>query len=205
MGDEAQYTVPRLLMFDEPNAALVLERADGRALASCMRKDTLREAGAWLRTMQAQTRGDEDGRHILTAVLFLAQRDLDLAAAGDRTIRRHHQRLLERMRELESRVASKPLPVVGSHGSFLPHNIFLGEKRVFVIDFGAYREGLAMEDVAQMLLFATDREAFLAGYASPVDEDALQLCTITRALAMLAHSDLGVRRRLVAALVRSLS
>lgn len=195
MGDASAYTVPRLLMFDEPNAALVMERADGRSLASSMRKDTLRETGAWLRAMQAQTRGDDDGRYVLTAVLVLAARDLDLAAAGDRAIRRHHQRLLERMRELEARVASAPLPVVGCHGNFLPHNVFLGEKRVFVIDFGAYREGLAMEDVAQMLLFASDREAFLEGYGQPVQEDALELFTIVKALAALAHGGVSAKER----------
>lgn len=198
MGEDGAYTVPRLLMFDEPSAALVLERADGRALASCMRESTLRDTGAWLRAMQKHTRGVKDGRHVLTAVLVLAQRDLDLAAAGDAALRRNHQAILERMHELESRLASRSLPVVGSHGHFRPHNVFIGNRRVFVIDFGAYREGLAMEDVAQLLLSVDRpelRDAFLEGYGHAVDEDALQLFTITKALEMLVRGDATARER----------
>lgn len=198
MGGDAQYTVPRLLMFDEPHASLVIERADGRALASCMRENTMREAGAWLRTMQRHTRGEDDGRHLLTAVLILAQRDLDLVAAGEPSLRRQHPAILERMRELEGRVAAKPLPVVGQHGNFLPHNIFIGERRVSVVDFGAFREGLPAEDVAQLLLFVESpalRRAFFEGYAEPVDDDALQLFTITKALERLARTGATPRER----------
>jgi aminoglycoside phosphotransferase (APT) family kinase protein len=198
MGGDSKYTVPRLLMFDERHASLVFERADGRALTSCMKESTLRETGAWLRTMQTHTRGDEDGRHLLTAVLFLAQRDLDLAAAGDPAVRRHHQKILERMQELEARVADKPLPVVGQHGNFRPHNIYIGEQRVSVTDFGAYREGLPAEDAAQLLLFVDGpelRRAFFDGYGETVDPDVLQLFTITKALETLARSGATARER----------
>lgn len=197
MGADAQYTVPRLLMFDEPHGSLVIERADGRALASCMRENTMREAGAWLRALQQHTRGDEDGRYLLTAVLILAQRDLDLAVAGEPSLRRQHQAILERMHELEARVAEKPLPAVGQHGNFRPHNIYIGEQRVSVVDFGAYREGLPAEDVAQLLLFVERedlRRAFLDGYGE-VDPDALRLFTITKALELLARSGATPRER----------
>ena len=184
------YTVPRLLMFDEPNAALVVERADGRSLAGGMRPAAMFKAGKWLRIMQKGTRGDQDGRHVLTAVVLLAQRDLDLAVAADRALRGQASRILERIRELEARVARTPLQVVGHHGNFVPENVFIGEKLVDVMDFGAYRDGLALEDVAQMLLLVERkhlRKAFLDGYGSTIDHDALQLFTITKALAMLAR------------------
>ena len=183
------FTVPRLLMFDEPNAALVVERADGRSLASGLTASALYKAGTWLRLMQSHTRGDEDGRHVLTAVLVLAQRDLRLAAAGDRAILRQHDAILERMRSLEAVVSAKPLPVVGQHGNFEPPNIFIGERRVDVIDFGCYREGLPLEDVAQMLLHVERpelRKAFLDGYGGTIDESELKLFTITKALRILA-------------------
>ena len=198
MGANAKYGVPRLLMFDEGEGSLVLERADGRALASSMRESTMREAGAWLRAFQTHTRGDEDGRHILTAVLFLGQRDLDLAAAGDPFVRRRHQSLLERMRELETQVAATPAPVVGQHGSFRPQNIYIGEQRVSVTDFGAYREGLPAEDVAQLFLFVDRddlRRAFFEGYGETLDASALQLFTITKALEALARSGATPRER----------
>ncbi len=191
MGAEAKYTVPRLLMFDEAHASLVLERADGRALASSLRESTMREAGTWLRTMQNFTRSDDDGRYVLTAVMFLAQRDLDLAAAADRFVRRNRQALLERMHELEARVATKPMPVVGQHGNFRPENIYIGEQRVSVTDFGAYREGLPAEDVAHLFLFVDRdelRRAFFEGYGAGLDADTLRLFTITKALAAFARS-----------------
>lgn len=190
MGPDAIYTVPRLLMFDEPNAALVLERADGRSLLRATNTTSFRKAGEWLRTMQIHTPGDADGRHILTALLVLAQRDLDLAAAANRPLRSRHRAILERMRDLEEKLASRPLPAVGQHGNFRPENVFIGVRRVDVIDFGEFREGLAMEDIAQMLLFVTDpelREAFLNGYSWVLDQEALQLFTLTKALHVLAH------------------
>ncbi|HEX8408973.1 MAG TPA: glycosyltransferase [Thermoanaerobaculia bacterium] len=198
----AAYTVPRLLMFDEPNAALVVERADGRSMAGMMRASALFKAGRWLRIMQKQTRGDEDGRYALTAILLIAQRDLDLAIAGDAALRRRRYKILARLQELEARVADTKIPVVGQHGNFVPHNVFIGERRIAVIDFGCYREGLALEDVAQMLLHVDRpqlRRAFLEGYGGPIDEDALKLFTMTKALELLARGgiDRQTRKKLV--------
>lgn len=202
-----RYTVPRLLMFDEPNAALVVERADGRSLAGSLldpRRNVpaLRKAGTWLRTLQTHTRTSDDGRHILTAVVLLALRDLDLAAAGDRVLRRQRDEIIDRLRRLEGIIAQRPLPAVGQHGDFSPENVFIGNHRVDVIDFGRYREGLALEDVANMLLhlelrFAgwpasralpKLRRAFLDGYGERVlDDEALQLFTLCKALQLLAR------------------
>ncbi len=198
MGPENAYTVPRLLMFDEPNAALVVERADGKSLAAALTAGNLFKAGTWLRLMQSHTRGDDDGRCVLTAVLFLAQRHLDLAAAGDRVIRTRREAILERMRALETRIAMKETPVVGQHGNFAPHNIFIGERRVDVIDFACYREGLPIEDVAEMLLHVERpelRQAFLDGWGGTIDEDAMRLFTITRALRALAGGGVDRARR----------
>jgi colanic acid/amylovoran biosynthesis glycosyltransferase len=203
------FTVPRLLMFDEPNAALVVERADGRSLGSGLSASGMRKAGMWLRHMQARTRGDDEGRHVLTAILILARRDLDLAAAGDRLIARHRNAILDRMRTLESRLSEKRLPVAGQHGNFIPDNIFLGERRVDVLDFGCYREGLLLEDVAEMLLHVPQpelRKAFLDGYGGTIDDDALRLFTLTKAVRILARggSNRSRRQRLRRIILRAL-
>ena len=194
------FTVPRLLMFDEPNAAIVTERADGRSLAATLTARDVYKAGTWLRLMQSQTRGDEDGRHVLTAVLLLAQRDLDLAAAGDRAILRQRETILERLRVLESSVAAGPLPVVGHHGNFVPRNVFIGDRRVDVLDFACYREGLPLEDVAEMLLHLRRddlRSSFLNGYGGTRDLDSVKLFTVTRALRTLAHGGADRKQRAV--------
>jgi colanic acid/amylovoran biosynthesis glycosyltransferase len=200
-------SVPRLLMFDEPNHALVTERADGRSLAGILGDPrtrgvgrlvmTLRRAGTWLRVMQSHTRSDDDGRHVLTALVVLALRDLELAAAADATMRRRHDAIAEKLRTLETQLASRPLPLVGHHGDYAPDNIFIGERRVEVIDFGSYREGLPLEDVAQLLVhlelagahLPKLRRALLDGYRGndAIDETQLQLATLAKALQMLAR------------------
>lgn len=204
------YTVPRLLMFDEPNAALVVERADGMSLAGSLRGGrrftAVRKAGAWLQAMQEQTQTGEDGRHLVTAVVLLALRDLELAAVGNRAIAKVHAAIAERLRELESRVVQRPLRVVGHHGDFCPENVFIGDRRVEVIDFGRFRDGLALEDVATMLLHFRLRfrgwsgarvlpkfeRAFLDGYGErALDEEKLRLFTLCKALELLARG--GVR------------
>ncbi|HEY0141057.1 MAG TPA: glycosyltransferase [Thermoanaerobaculia bacterium] len=202
------FTVPRVMMFDEPHAALVVERADGTSLAghlSSRRSDRyagpLRKAGAWLRAMQEQTRSDDDGRHVLTAIILLAMRDLDLAAFADRSLRRMHGDIVEALRSLEATLAERPMVAVGQHGDFHPEHIFIGERRVDVIDFGCYREGLPLEDVAQLLMHLELRfrgrkldkatHAFLEGYAGATDPDALRLFRITKALELLAHGTHG--------------
>jgi len=207
-------TVPRLLMFDEPNHALVTARADGRALEGILREartsgiprimTALRRVGAWLSVLQSHTHSDDDGRHVLTALIVLALRDLELAAAGDPFVRRRREAIAERLRTLETRLAEKPLPLVGQHGDYAPDNIFIGERRVEVIDFGNYREGLPFEDVAQLLVYlelyipnrrqlAKLRRALLDGYGA-ADDDQLQLFTLTKSLQMLARGGATGRR-----------
>jgi Ser/Thr protein kinase RdoA (MazF antagonist) len=201
-------SVPRLLMFDEPHHALVTARADGKSLAGIIAEarargaarliPALRRAGTWLSVMQSHTHSGEDARHVLTAVVVLALRDLELAAAGEPFVRRRRDAIIERMHALESRLAERALPVVGHHGDYAPDNIFIGERRVEVIDFGSYREGLPFEDVAQLLVHVELcafplrrhlpklRRAVLDGYGA-IDEDQLQLFTITKTLQMLAR------------------
>lgn len=202
------FTVPRVVMFDEPHAALVVERADGTSLAGHLRSPRanrhvgpLRKAGAWLRAMQEQTRTDDDGRHVLTAIILLALRDLDLAAFADRSLRRMHGGIVEALHALEAKLADRPVSAVGQHGDYQPDHIFIGERRVDVIDFGCYREGLPLEDVAQMLMHLELRfrgrklekatRSFLEGYAGATDPDALRLFRITKALQLLAHGTNG--------------
>lgn len=201
------YTVPRALMIDEPHAAVITERAPGETLESMLRRKgttpvtSLRRAGTWLRLMQAQTRVDEDGRHILTATVFLALRDLDLAAAGDQTLLRHRQAISDRLRTLESLVADRPLPVVGYHGDFSPANVFISEGRVVVVNVDDFREGLPLGDVASFLLRLETRfrryrdagAAFLAGYTdASLDPSSLTLFRMASALQLLARSADGV-------------
>jgi colanic acid/amylovoran biosynthesis glycosyltransferase len=212
-------SVPRLLMFDEPNHALVTARADGKALAGILREarthgiarlvPALRRAGTWLSVMQSHTHSDEDGRHVLTALIVLALRDLELAAAGDSFVRRRRDAITERLRTLETRLAETSLPLVGQHGDYAPDNIFIGERRVEVIDFGNYREGLPFEDVAQLLVYLELwafpgsrhlpklRRAFLDGYGA-TDDAQIQLFTLTKSLEMLARGGAtGHRQRAV--------
>ena len=200
-------SVPRLLMFDEQHAALVVARADGKSLAGILREGhgrvapAMRKAGAWLRTLQQQTRSEDDWRTIVTAVVVLALHDLDLAAAGDRVVRRHCTALSDRLRALEASVAGTYRPIVGHHGNFIPENIFIGSRRIDVVDFARYREGLALEDVAAMLLQLELRGAasaarwFLEGYGPTFDREEMQLCTLARALQLLARGGVGDRDR----------
>ncbi|HVG23374.1 MAG TPA: glycosyltransferase family 4 protein [Thermoanaerobaculia bacterium] len=232
-GGGTVYSLPRLLMFDEPHGAIVMERADGVSLAGLMRdarrrgrvqrlRVALRKSVTWLRTMQQHTRGDEDGRYVLTAVVLLALRDLDLAAAGDASLRRQHASIRDRLRELESRAGDEPMPVVGRHGSFRPENIFIGDRRVDVIDFSRYREGLPLEDVAELLVrtevaFATPllrarwpqlQREILSGFGATPDSAALHLFTAASALRMLSclgdddPVSLRWRRRVLRRIVR---
>lgn len=209
-------SVPRLLMFDEAHHALVTARADGKSLAGIIGEartrglarltTALRRAGTWLSVMQSLTLGDEDARHVLTAVVVLALRDLDLAVAGDPFVRRRRDAIIERLRTLESRLADRGLPVVGHHGDYAPDNIFVGDRRVEVIDFSNYREGLPFEDVAQLLVHVELcafplrrhlpklRRALLEGYGA-ADEDQLQLFTLTKTLQMLARGGATGRRQ----------
>jgi glycosyltransferase involved in cell wall biosynthesis len=207
-----RYSVPRLLMYDEPNATLVLERADGRSLQGILKNErtnrrtleAVRKTGTWLRLMQTHTAAPGDGRNVLTAVIYLALRDLDLAAAADRSIASMHTHLVDRIHELEAAIAENQVRVVGQHGDFRPDNIYIGDDRVDVTSFSNFREGLPLEDVAQFLLdleVACDlpfrhvraiqlREAFLTGYGrsyAELDGEELQLATITKCVQMLAH------------------
>jgi hypothetical protein len=228
-ADDSQpiiYTVPHALMIDEPHAAVITARATGETLETMLRHKgkasvitPLRRAGMWLRVMQEQTRADEDGRYVLTATVILALRDLDLAAAADPVLRRHHDAVTERLRTLESQVADRPLPVVGHHGDFSPANVFISERRVTAVNVDDFREGLPLGDVASFLLrletmFPRHRDAsvaFLAGYSdTPLDRLSLTLFRMTKALQLLARSGDGVtpsgaaRRLLIGEITRGL-
>ena len=207
LRDRMQESVPHLLMFDEPNAALIVERADGKSLAGILREGhgriapALRRAGAWLRTLQEKTRNEDDWRHLVTAVVVLGLQDLDLAAAADRVVLRRRIAIADRLRELEASIAGSYRPIVGRHGNFIPENIFIGSHRIDVVDFGSYREGLPLEDVAEILLQlelrgpARASRWFLEGYGSTVSPEGLQLFTLTRALEALARKGVGRRER----------
>jgi glycosyltransferase involved in cell wall biosynthesis len=214
------YTVPRVLLFDERHSAVVMERATGLPLDVLIRRarfkrngarrlvTPVRRAGRWLRYMHDVVQFDSDGRHLLTATVLNALEDLELVAAADRTIRRRREEIADRLRSLEGRIADRPLPVVGQHGDYWPGNIFIGDRRVQVIDFEGYREGLPLDDVAYFLLqlkaffsypilgrpYDDLSRAFLDG-AGVTDDDhaALQLFVMAKALRSLASG--GPARR----------
>lgn len=207
-GGSITYSVPRIVLFDENAAAIAYERPRGKSLDHILRVSKrrpahaavpLRRAGTWLRILQIRTRKEDDGRHVLTAIVVLAKRDLELAAAADRSILRQRQQIDDTLVALETKVANKPLAVVGHHGDYGPRSVFIGDRRVEVIDFDRYREGLSIEDVAEFLLHMELRvgakqmarltPAFLDGYGSgrSLDPDALRLFTIVKVLELLAH------------------
>lgn len=209
------YTVPRPLLLDEKRGAVIMERSQGRSLETIVRQARnrgvaqtrliipVRRAATWLRLMQSVTRSDDDGRHVLTALVVIALRDLDLACAADRRIARSHRAITETLRRLEAELASRPLPLVGHHGDFWTGNVFLGERRVDVLDFEGFREGLQLEDVAYFLVhmelyFAYPmfggavprlRRTFLDAYGEgkAVDEEMLRLLELAKALQLLAR------------------
>ncbi|MGZ5431422.1 MAG: aminoglycoside phosphotransferase family protein [Thermoanaerobaculia bacterium] len=193
--------VPRVLLFDERRATIVMERAPGVSLDRLFARaepdrllPALERAGAWLREMQNATRGADDGTAVLRDVLATAVKD----ANGDARI----------LRALERRIGDQP--VVGHHGDYWPGNIFVEGERVTVIDFEGFREGLPLEDVAYFLIrveLLARRfrvripglgEAFLRGYGE-LDREVLRLFTITKGLRTLANDtggDLPLPQRL---------
>ena len=216
------YSTPRVLVYDAEHAAIVMERAVGRPLDGLIRKVRIRgtagklvipmrRAGNWLRRMQAATRTDADGREILAATMADAERDLDIASITQPALRRRRERILQALLDLESKVAQTPLFAVGSHGDYRPNNIFIGQQRVDVIDFEAYREGLALADVAWFLIhlqlgfaFPVIRrgvhrleQSFLEAYAGPaqLDRDTLRFFKVVSALKLLARTadDAGLK------------
>lgn len=212
---DVSYGVPRIEGFVPEQAALVLSRARGRALDALIRDARtrghartlvvpLRRTGVWLRLMQRSLEKSSDGRHVLTALVLLAQRDLDLAAAGDRAIGRRHGLIASRLRALESSLAERGVPLAAHHGDYWPGNVFVGERSIDVIDFEGFREGLPLEDVAWFVLhlelyfsypvyrriFPRLERAFLDGFlgaTTPLDRPQLQLCMIAKSLQLLAH------------------
>ena len=195
----ATLSVPRPLHLDE--GSLTMERSTGTPLDILLRdgKRTkraldfltppMRAAGTWLRTMQNATHTNADPRDVLRAQVALATTH----ANGD-------TRIITRLHDLESRLASRPLTVAGHHGDYWPGNVFIDGDRVRVIDFEGYREGLPLEDVAYFLiqlrlllprhprLVAPLRTAFLEGYGGIDDEDALTLFTLTKTLHLIARN-----------------
>jgi len=223
------YTVPQPVLLDEARGAVIMERAPGQPLEALIRNARnrglaqsglahsrlalpLRRAATWLRLMQSVTKSSDDGRHIITAAVVVALRDLDLACAGDATIARWRDRIASTLRSLEASVASRPAPEVGHHGDFWSGNVFVGDRRIDVIDFEGFREGLPLEDVAYFLVHLEQyfaypflgrvvphlAKTFVESYANgqPIDEEMLRLLTIAKALQLLARGGGAERGRL---------
>ena len=184
--------VPRVLLFDEKRATIVMERAPGVPLDRLFARaepqkllPALEHAGAWLREMQNATRRGPDP-HVFADVLATARND----AEGDPKLLRALARSIDEQ------------PVTGHHGDFWPGNVFIDGDRATVIDFEGFRDGLPLEDVAYFLIrveLLARRfrvripgldEAFLRGYGK-VDRDALRLFTITKGLRTLANDTGG--------------
>jgi glycosyltransferase involved in cell wall biosynthesis len=197
------YTVPRMLLFDEPRSAFVLARARGQSIASMLRRargshavlrPAVSRAGMWLQFMQEQTQSHHDGRGALAALLRDARRDLALAAAIDWPVRKAYGAIAARLESFEPLFDGRALTVVAHHGDYAPSNVFITEGRVEVVGFDDSRDGLPLEDIAHFILhlrFATRNSAdlsraFLDGCGG-VDEQELKLFTLARALQLLAR------------------
>jgi len=211
-GATITYSVPAPLLYDTLHGVIVLDRASGSPLDAIMRdarrrraaRDLVvpfRRAGRWLRLMQDCTRSDEDGRTILTALVVLALRDLELLAVGDRKLRKRRLDIIARVRTLETAVAGQPLAVYGHHGDFWPGNIFMNGERVDVIDFEGFREGLPFEDVTYFLSYIELmplmrrhvpelRGAFLEGFleGGELDETTYELFRLLNGLRTLGRN-----------------
>lgn len=196
--------VPQVLHWDKERGTIVMERVPGlsldRLFATSNREELLpaiRNAGTWLARMQAHTRSSSDASALLSTIVATAQIDAQLFRS------RVHRRIVSRLQELARAVADGPLIVTGHHGDYWPGNLFIEGERVTVIDFEGFREGLPLEDVAYFLLrvellarrFRIDAgglsEAFLRGYGSAPEANALQLFTLTKGLRTLANNTGG--------------
>jgi Ser/Thr protein kinase RdoA (MazF antagonist) len=92
---------------------------------------------------------------------------------------------------------------VGHHGDYWSGNVFVADRRVDVIDFEGFRDGLPLEDVAYFLVHLEQyfaypffggamphlTSAFLDGYrgGSELDDDVFRLCTIAKSLQLIAR------------------
>ncbi|HET8799088.1 MAG TPA: aminoglycoside phosphotransferase family protein, partial [Thermoanaerobaculia bacterium] len=216
----APYEVPLAIDLDEAAGSLTMERVDGIALdrmihdakrhphAVARLEMPVRRAGEWLRAMQEATRvADRSAAQQILAEQTAAA----IARATAQFPAPLARRVAARLHELRSHVAPHTLSACGHHGDYWPGNVFPGERRTTVIDFEGYRLGLPLEDVAYFLiqieilatrhlrLVAPLRHAFLEGYDGAVDDDALALFTLTRALHLIAR-DAAARHPLVIAI-----
>lgn len=213
MIDDTTLTVPRVLLFNESAATLVMERAQGKTLDTFFAAtaanaatvdrlaDGIRGAGAWLAAMQMATRREADGTVLLGELVATAIADAEMMAATTRSLRWHHRRIVQRLRILERRVSRRLLTVTGHHGDYWPGNIFIDGRRITVIDFEGFRDGVPLEDVAYFLIrcemlrrrfrlpYPNVLHWFLEGYSDgqQPDAEALELFTLTKGLRTLAN------------------
>jgi Ser/Thr protein kinase RdoA (MazF antagonist) len=205
-------SVPRPLEGNPERGIVIMEPAKGTALDVLMsgvtrRSDLgptlagpVRNSGNWLRRMQACTSSRSDPGSVVAEVAKLAHADLQAVAAGDREIRARQAAIAASLHNLEKQLLSQPLTVTGRHGDFWPGNIFVSERRIEVIDFEGFREGLPLEDVTYFLIFLELmfprfggkapglREAFLEGYGPGSEvREAMDFFSVTAALQMLAR------------------
>ena len=214
---ERTLTVPRVLLFDAEAAVVLMERAPGKPLDSFFAavaggRMTVEQlaagvtrAGAWLAAMQRATRRDVDGRALLARTMSAAVDNAATVASMDRGFRRHHRRIVARMRALEERIHAEGLVVTGHHGDFWPGNIFIEEDQVTVIDWDGFRDGLPLEDIAYFFIrvemlrrrfrlkLPSVEHWFFSGYSGgqTADVDALELFTLTKGLTTLANQTGG--------------
>jgi colanic acid/amylovoran biosynthesis glycosyltransferase len=205
-------TVPRPLQLNQPHAALVMERAQGRSLEDLIIRlrgsaperliEPVRYAGAWLRELQKVTSREAVGSERLASLLVEALDDLKLAAAADPPLRLQRPAIDGKLHRVADIIAANPPSLVGTHGDYWPGNLFASENRVEVIDFEGFGEGLPLEDVAYFLVhlelyfsrpvirrqLSRLSTAFLEGYSDGqrVDGELLKLMTAAKALRILS-------------------
>jgi Ser/Thr protein kinase RdoA (MazF antagonist) len=214
------YGVPRVLA--RAGRALLLEACNGRLLVDRIRRarlggrrdraalvDAVERTGTWLRVFQQHTKREGDAQEILDALTWQARRDLEVCRVVP-PARAGINKRLESLATLAAKSVSAGMPAVGHHGDLWPGNIFVADRRLTVIDFEGFRQGLPCEDVAyflvQLELFFAHlpfvrfwrqlRDAFLRGYQGTVevDREVYDFCRLVKALQILASHTRADRR-----------
>jgi len=209
------YRVPRPILLNREQAAVVMEACPGTPLGLLLRQARLhlssslhapsetgvRRAAWWLKTYQARTRRLGRGEEVLDVLLRRADDDLERCIAGG-LIDSEADLIRERLRAGRDGPSLDLSFLCLHHGDFWPGNIVIAGDETRVIDFEGWREGLPLEDVAyftlQLELFfplpllrrlaSRYTAAFLETYTGgePFHAPLYRLCRMTKALRILS-------------------
>jgi hypothetical protein len=119
---------------------------------------TLRQAGEWVRAVQAALPQDREVRPETVCAYFERRlNDLEangrvrLTRAGRLAIERHRDRLLDRA--LVEQGPRPGFPAVWIHADFCPENVIVRDERMTVLDFTMAKAGTVYHDVSHLHLW----------------------------------------------------